>query len=364
MAGSEFSIERGKYWPIIKIQAATQMISVMSKIVRGFIFIGLEINLTSVISECSHIYVVSPCHNEEQGIGQFYRELSQAVDPLTAYRFTFVFVDDGSTDNTLAKLNSLANNDSRVVVLSLSRNFGHQIALIAGIDFVPLDAGAIIMLDSDLQHPPQHIAAMLASWRSGNEIVSMVRRHTTDANWLKRSFSKGYYRLLSSISDIPLVAGAADFCLLGSQAFRAIKNFTEQDLFLRGAIAWIGYKRELIEFDAPPRFAGTSSYSFKRMLDFALTGILSFSTSPMRMVAKLGLCMILFALIVLAYALFVFSQNGTVRGWTSLLAVVTLFGGFNMLSVGVIGEYLGRTFAQVKGRPRYLLNVPTDTRRR
>jgi glycosyltransferase involved in cell wall biosynthesis len=299
--------------------------------------------------------VIVPCFNEEAGIGYFFDELRRVLDRLNDCEYEIAFIDDGSTDQTLTLLNSFAQENAAVSVYSFSRNFGHQAALIAGMDTTDKDVDALIMLDSDMQHPPSKIPDMIAAWRSGFEIVSMVRSDTSGQRWFKRKSSAWFYRLMAKSTELKIVSGASDFCLLGRRAIGALHAMPERELFLRGAIAWIGFSRTLINYDAPDRFAGHSKYSLAKMIKLAKQGIFSFSTSPIRICLRMGTALIFVAFMYLIYAVAMFSSNGTVAGWTSLIAVVVFFGGLNLFTLGVLGEYIARTFEEVKARPRYVL---------
>lgn len=303
------------------------------------------------------VTVVSPCFNEAEVIGLFHAELVKTVDSLTDYDFKFAYVDDGSDDGTLQKLNTLAERDSRVAVHALSRNFGHQTALFAGIE--QADADVVITMDSDLQHPPSLIPKMLKRWEDGNDVVSMVREATEGASWFKRTTSQLFYKLLNSISDTKVVPGAADFMLISRQARDALVSLPDRHLFIRGMISWIGFQRTLVYYKAPERAAGQSKYSLKRMVALSLNGIFSFSTKPITLAIRVGggvvfLSAVYFAYIAGRYLLF----GDLVKGWASIATLVLLMGGLQLCFIGLIGQYLGRVFEQVKARPRYYLKEP------
>jgi dolichol-phosphate mannosyltransferase len=300
------------------------------------------------------IRIISPCFNEAEGIAQFASALLAVLRQLPDYRFEIAFIDDGSSDQTLNILNRLAAEHPHILIYSLSRNFGHQAALLAGLDTTASDIDAVIMMDSDLQHPPQCIPEMLRAHASGIEIVSMVRRSTGDATWSKRLTSALFYRVFRGMTNLAIYSGAADFCLIGRRAVAALHSMPERDLFLRGALCWIGFPRMAIEYDVAPRFGGVSKYSVARMIRLASQGIFSFSTAPIQWSFRMGTLLSALALAYLAYAFFMYASDGTVRGWTSLIAVVVFFGGINLFTLGVLGEYIARTFDEVKQRPRYL----------
>ena len=301
------------------------------------------------------ITIVSPFYNEAAGSLDFCQRILAVLDSLAGYDSELICVDDGSRDDTLAVLNKIAAADVRVKVLGLSRNFGQQSALIAGLEAVHRDSAAVIMMDSDLQHPPEMIPALIEEWKKGFEVVSPVRTSQSGSGAFKRLASVWYYRILSKIADIPITPGTPDFCLLDAKALNAVLSFEEQSPYLRGIIAWIGFKRAFVPFAAPERLKGTTQYSLAKMMRLASDGIFAFSVSPMRVSLKAGCFVSSMAAIYLIYALGVYASNGAVRGWTSLLAAIVFFGGVNLVSVGLVGEYLGRTFQEVKKRPRYIL---------
>lgn len=298
--------------------------------------------------------IVAPCYNEADGLREFHRQLRTALASLPECEPQILFVDDGSQDETSAVLRELAERDSAVGVLSLSRNFGHQIALTAGLDAANGDA--VIMLDSDLQHPPALIPEMVARWQSGADIVSAVRQTTTSASWIKRATSSLFYRVINFCSDTYIVPGAADFCLLSKRAHQALGTVRERQRFLRGIVSWIGFNRTLIPFEAPARFAGKSSYGLTKMLRLATSAVISFSSLPLRIATRLGL---LFSALGLTYLIYILSAwlflEGVVSGWTSTISVVLILGGVQLVATGLLGEYLAVVYEETKRRPLYLL---------
>lgn len=298
--------------------------------------------------------VVCPCYNEGEVVEHFYDALSGALEDLGDLDVRIVFVDDGSTDETLEKLNALAGRDDRVGVLSLSRNFGHQIAVTAGVDFARGDA--MLIMDADLQHPPELIPEMVRMWRSGSDIVSAIRRRTRDASFFKRVSSNGFYWLVNRLSDTRIQSGVADFCLLSRRAQQALRSMPERHRFLRGMVSWMGFARSFVEYDAPERRAGRSKYTMRKMLRLAHDAVFSFSSAPIKAATKLGLVMLVLGCAYLAYVLFhYFVLGGLEPGWPSLLSVVLIMGGVQLAFLGVFGEYLARVFEEVKGRPLYFL---------
>jgi dolichol-phosphate mannosyltransferase len=303
--------------------------------------------------------IVAPCYNEAEVIGPFYDALKAVLRQIPDLDHELILVDDGSTDGTLAALESLAARDACVRVCSLSRNFGHQAALTAGLEAARGDA--VIMMDSDLQHPPALIPDLVRRWREGHDVVSAVRRRTTGGGLIKNFTSAGFYWLVNRLSDTPIVRGAADFCLLSRPAHEALQRLPERHRFLRGMVSWIGFRRAFVEFDAPPRAAGRSKYSRAKMLGLACHAILSFSAVPIRCATWLGLTAIGLSLIYLAFVLVCFlTGRPLVKGWTSTIFIVAFLGGVQLAFIGVVGEYVGRIFEEVKRRPLYLLKRRPD----
>ena len=284
--------------------------------------------------------MVAPCYNEAEVIRQFYLELKRVLaQGSRGFEHCIVFVDDGSEDATLEKLNELAAADSCVRVLSLSRNFGHQVALTAGSE--DAEGDAVILMDSDLQHPPALISRMLQLWREGFDIVSAVRESTSGTSRVKRWSSSGFYALMNKLSGIYIVPGAADFCVLSERAHAALRSCPERHRFLRGMVSWIGFRRICVPFTAPPRAAGRSKYSVRKMCTLGLSAVFSFSTTPIRVATGLGLMAILVSLIYLCYIGFcLLSGRALTKGWTSLMFLVTFLGGVQLVSTGVLESIL------------------------
>jgi polyisoprenyl-phosphate glycosyltransferase len=298
--------------------------------------------------------VVTPCYNEERSIDAFFAELQRALSQIDDVTARLLFVDDGSTDGTLEKLRGFTRVDARVEVISLSRNFGHQAALSAGLDAAGGDA--VVMLDSDLQHPPSLIPAMVARWREGSDVVSAIRRTTADASWTKRASAGVFYWLINALSDTKVVPGAADFVLLSAPAAAALRSMPERHRFLRGMVSWIGFRRAFIPFDAAARSGGDTKYTWTRMMRFAFDAIFSFSTVPIRLASRLGLSLAVLGVVYLGFILERWWHRGDlVQGWGSLISVVLIVGGAQLVFIGLIGEYLARTFEESKRRPLYVV---------
>lgn len=312
----------------------------------------------------STLCVVCPCYQEADGIAAFHAELAKVFDAMPDLACTVVYVDDGSTDATLARLDALAAADPRVRVYALSRNFGHQVALTAGCDVA--DADAVVLMDSDLQHPPALVPELVARWRAGADVVSALRRATADASPFKRASAAAFYGLINQLSDTHVVPGAADFVLLSRRAHAALKRMPERHRFLRGMVSWIGFRRDYVPFDAPARAAGRSSYTLARMQRLASDALFSFSTAPVRLATRLGAAVVACGLLYLLYilaAVFV-APDRIVPGWTSLIIVVLILSGVQILLIGLIGEYVARVFEESKGRPLYFFRHTPESPRK
>jgi polyisoprenyl-phosphate glycosyltransferase len=310
------------------------------------------------------VCVICPCFNEEDVVPFFFKEVQCELDRLrtVGIESNILFVDDGSSDGTLERLCSFAAEDDRVGVVSLSRNFGHQVALSAGLDHA--DADAVIMMDSDLQHPPAVIDRLVREWLVGFEIVSAVRSRTEGASAFKNVTASLFYKVFNFFSETKISPGAADFCLLARPAYEAARQMPERHRFLRGIVSWIGFRRTMVYYTAPPRAAGRSKYDPARMFALAFDAVLSFSAGPIRMAAKVGTVAVLLAGLYFVYILgaYLFGRN-LVAGWASLIAVVLGMGGFQLLFIGLIGEYLARIYEESKHRPLYILRKVTLPRR-
>jgi dolichol-phosphate mannosyltransferase len=301
------------------------------------------------------ISIVVPVFNEEDNIDNFYREVVKNMQDL-AYTFEIIFVDDGSRDATPLILDRLANCDNRVRALVLARNFGHQIALTCGLDHA--DGDAVITMDGDMQHPPSMLPLLIQQWEEGYEVVQTIRTSTEGVSWFKKLTSRLYYKLINSVSNVHINEGGSDFRLLDKTVVTSFRRFRERARFIRGMISAIGYKQILIEFTAPPRYAGTTKFSLKGMLHFALDGITAYSKLPLRIAFYIGVLCALGSFILALHVLYikVFTQQAA-PGWATITASILMLGGLQLAGLGVIGEYVGRIFEEVKQRPLYWLRV-------
>jgi len=299
------------------------------------------------------ISIVVPVFNEQENIDVLYREVVHYLEPLP-YQFELVFIDDGSKDATPLVLDRLTQEDSRVRALILARNFGFQTALTCGMDNA--DGDAIITMDGDLQHPPALLPELISRWEAGAEVVQTVRKDTAGVSFFKKMTSHFFYQLINSISKIKIVEGGSDFRLLDRKVVLSFRRFGERAKFIRGIISSIGYRQEYIEFVAPPRHAGTSKFSIGKMLHFALDGITAYSRVPLRIAFYMGLLLGAGSFLLLGHVLFIkFFTEEAVPGWATTSASILLLGGLQLIGLGIIGEYVGRIFEEVKQRPLYLV---------
>lgn len=298
------------------------------------------------------IDIVVPVFNEEACIQTFYERTRSAITGLP-YAFRILFVDDGSRDRSAELCLALSRVDPRVGLLRFSRNFGHQAALTAGLDSA--DGDAVITLDADLQHPPEKLPDFIAAWEQGAEIVSGVRATGSTSLW-KRKTSSLFYRLLNRISPYAITPDSPDFRLFDAKVVTAIRRVREQSRFLRGIYAWVGFRQVEVPYEEAERAAGVTHYSTVDMLLFALRAVLSFSHMPLRFATYLGVFVSGLAFAFGVYALsmnLIFDQ--VIRGWTSLAVLVSFFSGVQLLTLGILGEYLGQVLEETKGRPLYLV---------
>jgi dolichol-phosphate mannosyltransferase len=295
------------------------------------------------------ISVVVPVCDEEENILPFYREILTYA-PLD---FELIWVDDGSSDGTLSRINEITENDTRVKAISFSRNFGHQAALLAGLQFAKGEL--TLIMDGDLQHPPAMIPGMIKEISNGFDMVSGRRANEKGLSF-KSISSSLYYRFLNFLSDTEIEKNVADFRLFNSKVKDAILSFPEREIFLRGLFAWIGFKKTCFDFDAPARRAGKTKYRSSTMLSFGLKGLLAFSFKPLRISLFIGLAISAFAFGFAIYAMIMFAQEKTVPGWASIIIAVMFLGGIQLIMIGLIGEYIASLFSETKKRPPFIIN--------
>jgi glycosyltransferase involved in cell wall biosynthesis len=294
--------------------------------------------------------VVVPLLNEEETLEELYARTTEALSGLD---FELVMVDDGSRDATPRMLSGLADRDGRVRVLTLSRNFGHQAAITAGLDHARGEA--VVMMDGDLQDPPEVIPELLEEWRRGADVVYAVRRTRPGETRLKLATARWFYRVFSKLARIDLTPEAGDFRLLDRQALDALGSMRERNRFLRGMSVWVGFNQTAVHYDRDPRFAGATKYTPRRMLRFSLDAVSSFSHVPLQAATVLGFVFSGLAFLGIPIAIAFRATGQFVPGITTVLFAVLLLGGIQLVTVGIIGEYLGRVYEEVKGRPLYLV---------
>ncbi len=305
------------------------------------------------------VTVVIPVFNEAPNILPLCQRIRRSFGPNS--RFEIFFVDDGSTDQTLEHIKSAAAEDDRVRYVSFSRNFGHQAALKAGLDFAKSDC--VITLDGDLQHPPELIPDMLAKWREGHDVVYTKRIDDHSTGLFKKYSSLLYYSLINRFSDFRIEPGTADFRLLDRKVVELLKNWNEHGLFWRGVVPWLGFKRHCLEYRPEKRVAGDSKYTLKRMARFSVYGIIATSLKPLRFSIFIGL---LFATIAGVYATYAVGLKifyaEVVPGWTSIITSIMLIGGIQLIMLGIIGLYIGQILVEVRGRPIYIVKEDNVSR--
>jgi len=296
--------------------------------------------------------VVIPIYNEELNIVELNSRIGLALGNVKNYEI--IFVDDGSTDGTLQMIKNLADGNSRIKFLSFSRNFGHQNALRAGLEFATGDC--VVSMDGDLQHPPELIVRMIEKWQEGFEIVYTIRKDCEKISFIKRKTANIFYKLMSTLSDVNIPQGAADFRLLDKKIVEIIMKMNENNLFLRGLVSWVGFNQFAIEYEPEARFAGKTKYSLRKMISLAINGITSFSIKPLRLATILGSVIAVFSFIYGFYAIYikVFTDEA-MSGWTSLLVSVLFLAGIQLLTFGIMGEYIGKLFMESKRRPSFII---------
>jgi glycosyltransferase involved in cell wall biosynthesis len=298
------------------------------------------------------ISVVVPAYNEAAGLDIFHRRLLLALAGLESWEV--VYVDDGSTDGTLAVIEVLHRSDDRVAMVSLSRNFGKEIAITAGLDHAAGDA--VVVIDADLQDPPELIPELVTCWRAGFDMVYAKRRSRAGESWLKRGTAQGFYRLMQRMGDLKLPEDAGDFRLMSRRVVDAVRQLREQHRFMKGLFAWVGYPTTYVLYDREPRCVGVSKWTYWKLWNLALEGITSFTVMPLKFATYVGLVV---ALLSAVYAAEVMVKTliigNPVAGYPSLMTVVLFLGGVQLMFLGVIGEYLGRVFNETKQRPLYLV---------
>jgi dolichol-phosphate mannosyltransferase len=298
--------------------------------------------------------IVVPCYNEDAVLPELHRRLVTVLEQIKDASFELIYTDDGSNDGTPETLRQLQANDRRIRVVSLSRNFGHQIAVTAGLEHA--SGEAVVIIDADLQDPPEVIPEMIERWRDGYQVVYGLRATRAGETTFKRWTAKAFYRFINRLSEVEIPVDVGDFRLLDRKVVEALLAMPERDRFLRGMISWLGFKQVAVIYDRAPRHAGHSKYPLIKMWRFALDSVISFSLVPLRLAVWVGFGAIAASFAGIAYALIIrLYTTDWVRGWASIFTAVLFLGGVQLITLGIVGEYVGRIYAEVKQRPLYFV---------
>jgi glycosyltransferase involved in cell wall biosynthesis len=304
--------------------------------------------------------VVIPCFNESGGIEELYRRIHETCLRTVPDSYEIVFINDGSTDDTRDQLANLANIDKRVVVVDLARNYGHQIALSAGLE---LCRGLrIFILDADLQDPPELLAGMIAKMDEGYDVVYGERTEREGENWFKLFTASIFYRFLSKLADIKIAQNVGDFRLMSRRALDHLNAMPERSRYIRGMVSWIGLKQVAFPYKRERRFVGSTHYPLRKMILLALDALTSFSVVPLRFASYLGICFGAFGIFALVYTLIGWLMGATLPGWTSIVSIALILGSIQLMMLGIIGEYIGRMYIEAKRRPLYIVNEVISNR--
>ena len=307
------------------------------------------------------ISIIIPAYNEEETLDYLFERLTCTINGLNKYDFEVLFVNDGSSDNTLNKIRELRKKDNRISYIDLSRNFGKEIAMIGGLDYATGDA--VVFLDADLQDPPELIGEMLEWWEQGYDDVYAKRKSRAGETLLKKLTACMYYKILGVVSNVPIQKNTGDFRLLDRRCVEALKKMRESQRYTKGMFSWIGYNKKEILFDRDPRIAGKTKWNYIKLFDLAIEGITSFTTKPLRISSYMGIIISLIAFIYMTFIIIstiVYKQ--TVPGYPSLMCVSLFIGGIQLISLGVMGEYIGRIFNETKDRPLYFVKEHNEER--
>ena len=301
------------------------------------------------------ISLVIPMYYEEQVAEECYRRTRNVLKSIEEYDYEIIFINDGSKDKTLEILETIAKEDNKVKVISFSRNFGHQSAVTAGLKYATGDA--IIIIDADLQDPPELIPDMLKYWENGYDVIYGKRKKREGESAFKLLTAKVFYETLNKLSDVEIPKDTGDFRLVDKKVVDVVNNLPEHNKFLRGLFSWVGFRQYAYEYERKERFAGKTKYPLKKMMKLAKDGIFSFSTKPLKIVGGLGIISVIISIAILIYAIlsYAYSWNNLTPGWTSIMCTITFLGGVILLSLWMIGEYIGRIYEETKQRPQYII---------
>ena len=306
------------------------------------------------------ISIVTPVYNEEDNVVFFHEEITKVMK-TTGMDYELIYVNDGSRDRTDELIRELAEKDPHVRAITFARNFGHQTAITCGMDFARGDA--VITMDGDMQHPPELIPLLLEKWKDGYDIVQTIRTSTEDSGFIKKITSAGYYKVINSISKTPVTPGGSDFRLMNRKSLDVFLRFREHARFIRGIVGGLGFKQTTIKFEAPARHAGVSKFSMNKMLHFAIDGILTNSTTPLRAAFYAGAVSGFIGVLLILHVLYSYLVGNTVPGWATMTILIAFFGSANLVGLGIIGEYIGRIYEETKDRPLYWISNDTNDRK-
>jgi len=309
--------------------------------------------MTKDILKKQLISIVVPIYNESEVIEAFYNRLTKVISKINNYNHEVIFIDDGSKDDSYRKLVELANSNSNIEIIKFSRNFGHQTAITAGMDHALGDA--VVIIDADLQDPPEVIWDFLKKWEDGYDVVYGVRKKRDGETKMKLLTATTFYRLLRWIVKIDIPVDAGDFRLMSRRVVNYVQKLRENDRFVRGLVSWVGFKQTGVCYTRDKRYAGETKYPYRKMLKFALDGITSFSTLPLKLATWLGYLASFLAFLYLASVFVQKALGGTVQGWATIMVGVLFLGGVQLICLGIIGEYIGRIFNEIKQRPLYVV---------
>jgi len=302
------------------------------------------------------VSVVIPMYYEEEVAKECYNRIKSNLEEIENYDYEIVFVNDGSKDRTLEILEEIAKENSKVKVISFSRNFGHQAAVTCGLKFVTGDCTVII--DADLQDPPELIKDMLKLWEEGNEVIYAKRKKREGESTFKLFTAKMFYKVLNGLSEVEIPKDTGDFRLADKKIIDVINSLPEHNKFLRGLFSWVGFKQTPFEYERKERFAGQTKYPLKKMLKLAGDGIIGFSNKPIRIIGTIGVVSVFLSFFILLYSIIsnIFNFNYAVEGWTSIMVAITFFAGVQLISVWIMSEYIARIYDESKGRPQYIVD--------
>jgi dolichol-phosphate mannosyltransferase len=305
------------------------------------------------------ISVVVPVFNEIDVVDSFYERATSVLTSMSEYKYEILFVDDGSSDGTFERLSEMADRDPAVRILKFSRNFGHQIAITAGIDHARGDA--VVVIDVDLQDPPEVIRDFVAKWSEGYDVVYGVRTERDGETKAKLLTARLFYRILRRFTNVEIPVDVGDFRLMSKAATEQFRLLREKDRFVRGLVSWLGFRQVGVPYSREARFAGETKYPYRKMAKFAIDGITSFSNAPLKLASLLGYLASILAFVYLATVFIQKAMGGTVQGWATIMVALLFFGGVQLICLGIIGEYIGRIFNEIKPRPMYIVQEMYST---